>query len=156
MAPLGSHAAWTVGGMITTTLIGILPIHVIEIQAASTIFVHPRDWCNVAWEYSYDRYSGWMTTSYSNETRHGYKGTTVTVRICYSWVKLNQKDEGTHFWSSHSRLSSGHTLRVLSQREIQWKWNACYERSGGGEIYRSHWKTINSRCKSPMQRYTRL
>lgn len=27
--------------------------------------------------------------------------------------------------SSHSRLSRGQTLRVLSQREMQWKWNAC-------------------------------
>lgn len=31
----------------------------------------------------------------------------------------------TYFCISHSRLSSGHTLRVFSQRDIQWKWNAC-------------------------------
>lgn len=100
MAPLGSHAARTVGGMITRTLIGILPIHVIEIQTASTTFVHPRDWCNVAWEYSYDRYSGWMTTSYSNGTRHGCKRgytvhsahATVTVRICNSYMSKTEPE----------------------------------------------------------------
>jgi hypothetical protein len=31
----------------------------------------------------------------------------------------------TNFCSSHSRLSSGHTFLVLSQREMQWKWKAC-------------------------------
>jgi hypothetical protein len=30
-----------------------------------------------------------------------------------------------YFWNSQSRLSSGHTWRVLSQREMQWKWKAC-------------------------------
>lgn len=35
----------------------------------------------------------------------------------------------TYFWSSHSRLSSGHTFLVLSQREMQWKWNACCRRA---------------------------
>lgn len=29
-----------------------------------------------------------------------------------------------HFWNSHSRLSSGHTDRCFSHREIQWKWKA--------------------------------
>ena len=37
----------------------------------------------------------------------------------------------TYFWNSHSRLSRGHTWRVLSQREMQWKWNACCVGSGG-------------------------
>lgn len=32
----------------------------------------------------------------------------------------------TYFWNSHSRLSSGQTCRVFNQREMQWKWNACY------------------------------
>ena len=31
-----------------------------------------------------------------------------------------------YFWNSHSRLSSGHTCRVLSHLEMQWKWKACY------------------------------
>ena len=31
-----------------------------------------------------------------------------------------------YFWNSQSRLSSGQTWRVLSQREMQWKWKACY------------------------------
>lgn len=31
-----------------------------------------------------------------------------------------------YFWNSQSRLSRGHTWRVLSQREMQWKWKACY------------------------------
>ena len=31
-----------------------------------------------------------------------------------------------YFWNSQSRLSSGHTWRVLSHREMQWKWKACY------------------------------
>jgi hypothetical protein len=30
-----------------------------------------------------------------------------------------------YFWNSQSRLSSGHTWRVLSHREMQWKWKAC-------------------------------
>lgn len=30
-----------------------------------------------------------------------------------------------YFWNSQSRLSNGHTCRVLSHREMQWKWNAC-------------------------------
>ena len=33
----------------------------------------------------------------------------------------------THFWNSHSRLSSGQTCLVFSQREMQWKWKACYK-----------------------------
>lgn len=37
-----------------------------------------------------------------------------------------ERQRSTYFWSSHSRLSSGHTLRVLSQREMQWKWKACW------------------------------
>jgi len=32
----------------------------------------------------------------------------------------------TYFWNSHSRLSRGQTCRVFSQREMQWKWKACY------------------------------
>lgn len=53
------------------------------------MFVHPRDWCNAAWKYFYDWYSGWITTSYSNGTRRGCKGVghaTITVRICYSYI----------------------------------------------------------------------
>jgi hypothetical protein len=30
-----------------------------------------------------------------------------------------------YFWNSQSRLSSGHTCRVLSHLEMQWKWKAC-------------------------------
>lgn len=30
-----------------------------------------------------------------------------------------------YFWNSQSRLSSGQTWRVLSHREMQWKWKAC-------------------------------
>lgn len=30
----------------------------------------------------------------------------------------------SYLWNSHSLLSSGHTCRVLSQREMQWKWKA--------------------------------
>jgi hypothetical protein len=30
-----------------------------------------------------------------------------------------------YFWNSQSRLSSGQTCRVLSHREMQWKWKAC-------------------------------
>merc|ERR1719431_2134241 len=29
-----------------------------------------------------------------------------------------------YFWNSQSLLSRGHTWRVLSQREMQWKWKA--------------------------------
>lgn len=29
-----------------------------------------------------------------------------------------------YFWNSQSRLSSGQTWRVLSHREMQWKWKA--------------------------------
>ena len=31
-----------------------------------------------------------------------------------------------YFWNSQSRLSKGQTCRVFSQREMQWKWKACY------------------------------
>lgn len=31
-----------------------------------------------------------------------------------------------YFWNSQSRLSSGHTWRVLSHRDMQWKWKACF------------------------------
>ena len=34
----------------------------------------------------------------------------------------------TYFWNSHSLLSNGHTCRVLSQREMQWKWKACWKK----------------------------
>jgi len=37
-------------------------------------------------------------------------------------------DYRPYFWNSQSRLSSGHTCRVFSHREMQWKWNACCER----------------------------
>ena len=34
-------------------------------------------------------------------------------------------EEGdSYLWNSHSRLSRGQTCRVLSQREMQWKWKA--------------------------------
>ena len=33
-----------------------------------------------------------------------------------------------YFWNSQSRLSSGQTWRVLSHREMQWKWKACWYR----------------------------
>ena len=39
--------------------------------------------------------------------------TTLEYHQCY-----------THLWNSHSLLSRGHTCRVLSQREMQWKWKA--------------------------------
>jgi hypothetical protein len=35
-------------------------------------------------------------------------------------------DTSTYFCSSHSRLSRGQTFLVLSQREMQWKWKACW------------------------------
>lgn len=41
--------------------------------------------------------------------------------------------QDTYFWNSHSLLSSGHTWRVLSQREMQWKWKACWKTK-----FRSH------------------
>jgi len=34
----------------------------------------------------------------------------------------------TYFWNSHSLLSRGHTWRVFNQRDIQWKWNACWNK----------------------------
>lgn len=39
----------------------------------------------------------------------------VTERIAY---------EEPYFWKSHSRLQRGQTCRFLSQRLMQWKWNA--------------------------------
>lgn len=41
-------------------------------------------------------------------------------------ISLKCKSPYTHFWNSHSRLSRGQTWRVFSQREMQWKWKACW------------------------------
>lgn len=49
-------------------------------------------------------------------------------RICTisHLIEALNGEHKTYFWSSHSLLSRGQTLRVFSQREIQWKWNACF------------------------------
>lgn len=46
--------------------------------------------------------------------------------------------QDTYFWNSHSLLSSGHTWRVLSQREMQWKWKACWKRKFRPHHFRQH------------------
>jgi len=47
------------------------------------------------------------------------------------WVSrlLEQHIQRPYFWNSQSRLSSGHTCRALSHREMQWKWKACCNQS---------------------------
>jgi len=54
--------------------------------------------------------------------------------------------QDTYFWNSHSLLSSGHTWRVLSQREMQWKWKACWKRKSKSHHPSEH--THVSRCKN--------
>jgi hypothetical protein len=48
------------------------------------------------------------------------------MKISICWRQNTGTVASTYFCISHSRLSSGHTFLVLSQREMQWKWNACY------------------------------
>lgn len=52
-----------------------------------------------------------------------------TKQNCVSKFKLyiHSSNYFTYFWNSHSLLSNGHTCLVLSQREMQWKWKACYK-----------------------------
>lgn len=38
------------------------------------------------------------------------------------------------FWKSHSRLSSGHTCRVFSQREMQWNWGRHRREGANGDM----------------------
>ena len=51
-----------------------------------------------------------------------------------TWVTRNK---ATYFWNSHSLLSRGHTCLVLSQREIQWKWNACWNQCNHGNQHKT-------------------
>ena len=44
--------------------------------------------------------------------------------LCQIPILISQRP---YFWNSQSLLSSGQTWRVFSQREMQWKWKACYE-----------------------------
>lgn len=53
-------------------------------------------------------------------------GQRITLTTNPSLITSKQPD--TYFWNSHSLLSSGHTCRVLSQREMQWKWKACWKK----------------------------
>ena len=42
-----------------------------------------------------------------------------------SW-KQAPRPHFPYFWNSQSLLSSGHTCLVFNQRDMQWKWKACY------------------------------
>jgi hypothetical protein len=47
------------------------------------------------------------------------------VILANSMVQLGRSLQRPYFCHSQSRLSSGHTWRVLSHLEMQWKWKAC-------------------------------
>ena len=62
---------------------------------------------------------------------------------------------GAYFCNSHSRLSRGQTFRVLSQREIQWKWNACYTCvEDKACVIHSQNNDVHARYKYPKRHYT--
>jgi hypothetical protein len=73
--------------------------------------------------------------------------TTSRTQISNSlWVTRNK---ATYFWNSHSLLSRGHTCLVLSQREIQWKWNACWNQRNHGNQHKTKSKIMrkqNVKC----------
>lgn len=50
----------------------------------------------------------------------------LIVRQTIHLLHTEERGTDTHFWNSHSLLSSGHTCLVFSQRDIQWKWKACW------------------------------
>lgn len=47
-----------------------------------------------------------------------------------------------YFWNSQSLLSRGQTWRVLSHREMQWKWKAC---CGKGNVSAQDWSLYEDR-----------
>lgn len=57
----------------------------------------------------------------------------------------------TNFCNSHSLLSKGHTLRVFNQREIQWKWNACYFDGRGAVVNRKEQEYAVNKERSLLQ-----
>jgi len=71
----------------------------------------------------------------SGESKVTIHHTTSKAQISNStWVTQNK---ATYFWNSHSLLSRGHTCLVLSQREIQWKWNACWNQCNHGNQHKT-------------------
>lgn len=64
---------------------------------------------------SHDPFESSVTPDVHNETQTQVLLYTVCISSLYR----------PYFWNSQSRLSSGHTCRVLSHREMQWKWKAC-------------------------------
>ncbi len=69
------------------------------------------------------------------------------LRFCINTVPgsasiLMKKPKITHFWNSHSLLSRGHTCLVFSQREMQWKWNACC-RTKNTKLYYNRTDTVH-------------
>lgn len=69
------------------------------------------------------------------------------LRFCINTVPgsasiLMKKPKITHFWNSHSLLSRGHTCLVFSQREMQWKWNACC-RTKNTQLYYNRKDTVH-------------
>jgi hypothetical protein len=69
--------------------------------------------------------------------------TTSKTQISNStWVTRNK---ATYFWNSHSLLSRGHTCLVLSQREIQWKWNACWNQCNHGNQHETTSNTTQNK-----------
>lgn len=72
----------------------------------------------------------------------------VFTRPFHMMQRCSGRDYRPYFWNSQSLLSSGHTCRVLSHRDMQWKWKACYNsqslnhRMGDDGCY-------NLRCKYP-------
>lgn len=61
--------------------------------------------------------------------------------------KLHYKTD-TYFWNSHSLLSSGHTCLVFNQREIQWKWKACWENRKGSLQFESQQAHVHKDSES--------
>jgi hypothetical protein len=65
--------------------------------------------------------------------------------------QTTKTDGETYFCNSHSRLSRGQTFLVFSQREMQWKWKACWETIS---VILSPEEGGNVRCKYPKLHYT--